>query len=96
MPSKECFGCSMQRPPVPAAQLVNSCGRLNQELMMGPLGNEHRPRVRNHVKIRLVRPLFLWLDLSDVVIANYGSTDLSDLHLREVLSGTSIVTTAEL
>lgn len=63
---------------------------------MVPLGNVHGPRVRNHIEISLVRPLFLRLNLSDVVIADYSSTDLGHLHLREVLSRTSIVSSAEL
>lgn len=61
-----------------------------------PLGDKYGPRVRNHIEIRLVRPRFLRLDLSNVVITNYSSTDLGDLHLRKVLSGTRIITTAEL
>lgn len=63
---------------------------------MVPLGNVHRPRVRNHIEIGLVRPRFVWLNLSDVVVADYSSTDFGYLHLREVLSGTSIVSSAEL
>lgn len=64
--------------------------------MTAPLGNEYRPGMRHHVEISLVRPWSLWVDLSDVVIANYGPTDLSDLHLRKVLSRTTIITAAEL
>lgn len=73
-----------------------SAKELVKWLVLVPLGNEYWPRVRNHAEIRLVRPTFLWLDLYDIVIPDYGSTDLGNFQLRKVLSRTGIITTAKL
>ena len=54
------------------------------------------PGMRHDGKVRLVLPLLVLVDLSDVVVADEGGEDLGKLDLGDVLPGARIVSGAKL